>query len=137
MSGSGVGGIMIRAVMRVAAVVFTGSGSGQLVANSTCAVTEPIRAEPPRDPNADPFGTGPWYVNADRSIWAGGDAVRMVAGEKGNKGLWIRPQGTKLMIFGRRLDGEAPPPKARIPCCFPTGFQASGLTFSTQGCWEI
>jgi hypothetical protein len=61
----------------------------------------------------------------------------MVAGEKGNKVLWIRPQGTKLVVSGRRLDAEAAPLKVRIPCCYPTGFQASGLTFSTEGCWEI
>jgi len=100
-------------------------------------VTEPIRAEPPRDPNADPFGLGPWYVNADRNIWAGWDAVRMVAGPKGNKVLWIRPQGTPLTISGRRLDANASPAKATIPCCYPTGFQASGLAFSTEGCWQI
>jgi hypothetical protein len=124
------------AVLSLAALLLNGPGSGPLAATGTCAVTEPIRAEPPRDPNADPFGTGPWYVNGDRSIWAGG-AVHMMAGEKGNKVLWIRPQGTKLVVSGRRLDAEAPPPKARIPCCYLTGFQASGLTFSTQGCWEI
>jgi hypothetical protein len=125
------------AVMSAAATLLTGPGSESLPAKSTCALTQPIRAEPLRDPKADPFGTGPWYVNADRSIWAGGDAVRMVAGEKGNKVLWIRPQGTKLVVSGRRLDAEASPPKASMPCCYPTGFQASGLTFSTQGCWEI
>jgi hypothetical protein len=125
------------AVMSLAALQPGGSGSGSLAANGTCAATEPIRAEPPRDANADPFGTGPWYVNADRSIWAGWDAVRMVAGEKGNKVLWIRPQGTQLVVSGRRLDAEAPPLKARIPCCYPTGFQASGLMFFSGGCWEI
>jgi hypothetical protein len=104
---------------------------------SECQVTEPIRAEPPQDPNADPFGSGPWYVNADRRIWAGWDAVRMEAGEKGNKVLWIRPQGTQLTVSGRRLDADAPPPKASIPCCYPTGFQASGLAFPTEGCWEV
>ena len=102
-----------------------------------CDVTEPIRAEPPRDPNADPFGSGPWYVNADRTIWAGWDAVRMGAGEKGNKVLWIRPQGSQLTVSGRRLDADAASMKARVPCCYPTGFQASGLFFPTAGCWEI
>jgi hypothetical protein len=105
--------------------------------NSACPATEPIRAEPPRDPNADPFGSGPWYINADRTIWAGWDAVRMVAGPEGNKVLRIRPQGTQLAVSGRRLDSHAPPAKAEIPCCYPTGFQASGLFFPTEGCWEI
>jgi hypothetical protein len=125
------------AVTSLAGLVSAGLGPGSLAASDTCGVTEPIRAEPPRDPNADPFGTGPWYVNADRSIWAGWDAVRMVAGEKGNKVLWIRPQGTQLVVSGRRLDVQASPLKARIPCCYPTGFQASGLMFPSGGCWEI
>ncbi len=102
-----------------------------------CPASEAMRAVPPRDPNADPFGPGPWYINADRSIWAGWDAVRMVAGPKGNKVLWIRPQGTQLSVSGRRLDADAPPLTARIPCCYPTGFQSSHLSFSTEGCWEI
>lgn len=125
------------AVTSLAALLFSGSGSRSPAASGTCAVTEPIRAEPPRDPNADPFGVGPWYLNADRSIWAGFDAVHMVAGEKGNKVLWIRPQGTQLVVSGRRLDAEALPLKARIPCCYPTGFQVTGLMFSSGGCWEI
>ena len=104
---------------------------------SACVATEAIRAEPPRDPNADPFGVGPWYVNADRTIWAGWQAVRLVAGPKGNKVLWIRPQGTQLTISGRRLDANAAPAKATIPCCYPTGFQASRLAFPTEGCWQI
>jgi hypothetical protein len=107
-----------------------GPGSG-------CTVTEPIRAEPPRDPNADPFGSGPWYVNADRTIWAGWDAVRMVAGEDGNKVLWIRPAGKDLTVSARRIDAEAPPAKVSLPCCYPTGFQASGLSFPTEGCWKV
>ena len=130
---------MIRAlaVMSLPALLFTGLGLESPAASGPCTVTEPIRAEPPRDPNADPFGTGPWYVNADQSVWAGADAPHMVAGEKGNKVLWIRPQGTQLVVSGRRLDGEASALKARIPCCYPTGFQASGLTFPSGGCWEI
>lgn len=103
---------------------------------STCPATEAIRAEPPRDPNADPFGVGPWYVNADRTIWASA-GVRLVAGPKGNKVLWIRPQGTQLTIAGRRLDSNAAPAKATIPCCYRTGFQASGLAFPTEGCWQV
>ena len=102
-----------------------------------CRPTEAVRAEPPPDRNADPFGTGPWYVNADRTIWAGWDAVRMKAGKKGNKVLWIRPAGSQLIVSGRRLDSDASPMTARVPCCYPTGFQASGLAFPTDGCWEI
>jgi len=85
-----------------------------------------VRAEPPRDPNAD------------RSIWAGWAAGHWVSGSNGNKVLWIRPQGTNLKVVGRRLDGDgATALKADIPCCYPTGFQASRVYFPTSGCWEV
>jgi hypothetical protein len=128
-----------RALVSATLVVLCVVGSAEAAATlgPECRTTEEIRAEPPRDPNADPFGSGPWYVNADRTIWAGWDAVRMRAGKKGNKVLWIRPSGTQLTVSGRRLDGKAQPMKPTIPCCYPTGFQASGLAFPTEGCWEI
>ncbi|MET0939657.1 MAG: hypothetical protein ABWY51_10590, partial [Gaiellaceae bacterium] len=43
-----------------------------------------------------------------------------------------------LRIEGRRLDGAAPPLSTSIPDGYgPTGFQASGVTFPTEGCWEV
>jgi len=129
---------MIRALFLIGLVALGSSAPGTDATQqpSTCPATEAIRAEPPRDPNADPFGVGPWYVNADRTIW-GSAGVRLVAGPKGNKVLWIRPQGTELTISGRRLDANAAPAKATIPCCYHTRFQASGLAFSTDGCWQV
>ena len=110
----------------------------QAPSTTGCRVSELVRAEPPRDPNADPFGLGPWYINADRSIWAGWDAGHWVSGSNGNKVLWIRPQGTNLKVVGRRLDGDgATALKADIPCCYPTGFQASRVYFPMSGCWEV
>src|SRR5437867_12811465 len=58
-------------------------GAGVVETGFACPVTDAIWAEPPRDPHADPFGMGPWYINADRTIWAGWDAVRMVACPEG------------------------------------------------------
>ncbi len=55
----------------------------------------------------------------------------------GNKVGWSRLPGASLTVTGHRLDGTAPPLKASIPCCYSEGFQASGLTFPTEGCWEI
>lgn len=104
---------------------------------ASCEVTETVRETPPKDPNADPFGSGPWYVNADRTIWAGWLAPRMTTQARGNKVLWIRPAGTDLSVSARRLDGSSGRFEATIPCCYPTGFQASGLYFSESGCWEI
>ena len=102
---------------------------------SPCKVTRPEVARPAKDPNADPFPHGPWYINADRTIWAGWDAANLREGR--NKVLWIRPQGTQLEISGRRLDADSSPLAAHIPCCYPTGFQATALTFPTGGCWEV
>src|SRR5262245_42217459 len=74
-------------------------------AQTRCAVSKTILAEPPKAPNADRFGHGDWFVNADRTIWVA--KQRWQAGDDGNKVLWIRPAGTNLVISGKRLDGEA------------------------------
>jgi hypothetical protein len=111
-------------------------GAGATATADDCPVTEAIKDEPPKDPNSDPFGLGYWYVNADRTIWA--DVPESLSwGTGGEKVIWIRPQGTQLEISGQRLDGEAPQLRADIPCCYPTGFQVTGLTFPTGGCWEV
>ncbi|MDQ5850738.1 MAG: hypothetical protein M3380_01455 [Chloroflexota bacterium] len=105
-------------------------------ADPICPLTTPVQDEPLRDPNADPFGFGNWYVNADRTLWADAPADGgWRAG--GEKVAWIRPAGTQLMVTGRRLDGESPPLKAGIPSGYHPGFQISGLTFPTAGCWEV
>ena len=53
---------------------------------------------------------------------------------------WFRAGGLtgKLIITGRRLDSAAPPLRADIPTGYlTTGFQATGLIFPSEGCWEI
>ncbi len=50
---------------------------------------------------------------------------------------WFRPEGASLKITGKRLDGQGPPLEAHVPCCYPTRFQATGLSFPTEGCWEV
>lgn len=53
---------------------------------------------------------------------------------------WFRAGLTgKLRITGERLDAAAPPLKVDIPSSgYPdTGFQATGLIFPTEGCWQI
>ena len=57
--------------------------------------------------------------------------------EGGLKMGWFRPDGADLQITGRRLDGDAPPLEAHVPCCYPTKFQATSLYFPTEGCWEV
>ena len=51
---------------------------------------------------------------------------------------WWRGSAGRLTITGRRLDGEAPPLRARIPDGYgANGFQATALIFPTPGCWEV
>ncbi len=110
-------------------------GPTGIMASATCSVSKAIRDEPPKDPNADRFGFGDWYVNADRTIWVAKNSWR--AGRDGNKVIWIRPAGTKLVVTGRRLDAAAPPLRATSDRGYPTGFTVTGLYFPTEGCWEI
>jgi hypothetical protein len=110
---------------------------------NACAVTEPAWLKPPEDPavlNEPQFGY--YLVNADRSIWAsaswtGQPEFPLRATEEGNKVGWFRPAGATLKLTGRRLDADAPPMEAHVPCCYPTRFQSSGLYFPTEGCWKV
>ena len=107
---------------------------GAAESREECAVSKGVLDTTRDDPNADPFGSGPWHINADRTIWVWDQMYRAGVGLKT---LWIRPSGTQLVVVGRRLDSEAAPLQAVIPCCYPTGFQASALLFPTEGCWEV
>jgi hypothetical protein len=114
----------------------------------SCPASQVTRDSAPADPNAD-SGGGPanWYVNSDRTIWAGPvpeggwpSGGTLFSGDgmvKGQKTYWVRPQGKQLAITGRRIDTNGPPVEAHIPCCYPTGFQIVALYFPTQGCWEV
>lgn len=110
---------------------------------NACPVTEPVWAKPPDDAAVqDPPGYGYYFVNEDRSMWAsarwaGPEEYFLRAGEKGNKVGWFRPAGATLEITGRRLDAQAPPLEAHVPCCYPTRFQATGLVFPAAGCWQV
>lgn len=54
------------------------------------------------------------------------------------KWAWYRFKPGALTITGNRLDGDAPPLAAWIPEGYgETGFQVSGITFPTTGCWEV
>ena len=64
------------------------------------------------------------YVNPDGSI--------------GWKFPWWRYVSGPLMITGHRLDAPAPPLMSDIPAGYgETGFQASGVTFPSEGCWQV
>lgn len=99
-----------------------------------CPVSAPELAQPPDDPHSEPLSSGLWYINPARSIWAGWGETNLRVGP--NKVLWMRPAGSELAVSAERLDG-AGEFRAEVPCCYPNGFQISGLHFSTAGCWRI
>lgn len=117
---------------------------GSDLAAHECPLTEPSWVKPPEDSavlNEPAFGY--YFVNADQSIWASAWGAGypaeypLRAGPDGNKMGWFRPAGATLEITGQRLDAAAPPLEAHLPCCYPTRFQASGVSFPTKGCWEV
>jgi hypothetical protein len=83
------------------------------------------------------------------SLWVGGlwphgvviitrDDVRP-DGRLGMKFGWYRLTNGYLTITGRRLDAPAPPASGlTFPGSYgPTGFNASGVLFPTEGCWQV
>lgn len=59
-------------------------------------------------------------------------------GSIGEKFPWWRGVRGPLSIRGRRLDAPAGPLRAVVPAGYgETGFQASGVYFPSEGCWEI
>ena len=117
--------------------------SCKAVDQQACPITEPAWVKPPEDSAVS--GTpefGHYYANEGRAIlasawWTDQPAYQPRAGEEGIKMGWFRPAGETLEISGARIDAEAPPLVAEVPCCYPTRFQATGLIFPTEGCWQI
>lgn len=59
-------------------------------------------------------------------------------GSIGMKFGWWRVAPGELTITGRRLDVSAPPLHADVPEGYgEDGFQATGVFFPTEGCWEV
>ena len=111
-----------------------GSMTNGVSATAACEATMPVAERPPNDPHASPF-LGDWYANADRTMWASGGGP--VPGTLRTKVLWVRPAGSELTISARRLDGDAGPVDVSVPSGYQWTYQASGLTFSAPGCWQI
>lgn len=124
-------------------VACTSTSSTESSLAEVCTLTEPVWAESPEDAavqGSPAFGY--YFINEDQSIWAGAwwadqEAGNLRASEEGIKTGWFRPAGAELQITGQRLDAEAPPLEAHVPCCYPTRFQATSLFFPTEGCWEV
>lgn len=111
-----------------------------------CPITIPSHSGPPGTSPADLFGWTSSYGNG--RLWVGGLGPRgvIVAGDgmvgpngsiSWKYGWWRRTAG-HLAITGRRLDASAPPLASYVPNGYGhSGFQASGITFPSEGCWQV
>lgn len=113
-------------------------------APAACPVT--IGAPAPAEIGAGLFGAS--SAAGNNGLWVGGlwpngvlaaEPVFVNAdGSVGMKFGWWRIASGKLQITGRRLDGDAPAATGDVPDGYgATGFQASGITFPAEGCWEV
>lgn len=101
-----------------------------------CPVTLP-RGVAPADGT---FGNGKLRVGGlwPRGVIAAGPGNVDGRGRVEMKFPWWRMVSGRLEITGHRLDAPAPPLIAHVPTGYgPTGFQASGVTFPTEGCWRV
>jgi hypothetical protein len=106
-----------------------------------CPVTRPNGAAPPgvgAQAGVNHGNTKLWTA-----LWPGG-VIRAEPDYVDKDGSihmkfgWWRGVSGRLSIQGRRLDGQAPPLRAEVSDGYgDRGFQASGVIFPTEGCWEI
>ena len=91
----------------------------------------------PESYGSDALGTVLWPQGKVVFV-PGGSGPVLEDGSLSMKFPWWRGVTGQLTITGRRLDGAAPPLRARIPEGYgDTGFQATGIIFPTTGCWEV
>jgi hypothetical protein len=91
--------------------------------------------------SASAYGNGSLWVGA---LWPHGVIIFTPDnvdpdGRLGMKFGWYRLTSGYLTITGRRLDAPAPPLTAEtMPGSYGlTGFNASGVIFPTEGCWQV
>lgn len=82
-----------------------------------------------------------WFKSTDNQTWTAADNQLWFADQPGYttaglKALWLKPVGSNLAVTGRRLGGEGIP-TSNLSGGYFGDVQASGLSFSTGGCWEI
>jgi hypothetical protein len=91
-------------------------------------------------PGTSAYGNGKlvvWALDVRGTIVATPDFVNP-DGSIGWKFPWMRMVPGSLIVTGRRLDAPAPPLKSWVPSGYgDIGFQASGVTFPSEGCWRI
>ena len=102
-----------------------------------CPITHPNGSLPP----GSTFGS---EFHGNGSIWVGVWDANVVVWKPAADGSvtakfgWWRGVPGKLEIEGRRLDAAAPPLVGPVPDGYgDSGFQSSGITFPTPGCWQV
>lgn len=112
---------------------------------AVCPVTRPNGDMPPGSGNPrfigglgnDALWTNLWMWG-EGPVLVQADPARPGATRGPGKWAWYRYVPGELTIEGRRLDAPAPQLVAQVPDGYgPSGFQVSGLSFPTIGCWEV
>ena len=115
--------------------------------NSSCPVTD-VRGQRPPDRATPSFNYGNAVIRvaleprngrlvAGRLAGGGERATITENGSISAKFGWWRAGNGRIRITGRRIDAQAPPLRAHVPAGYARGFQATGLTFPTTGCWRV
>jgi hypothetical protein len=119
---------------------------GPAVEVGGCPVTVPAPVPATEPWSSQLFGSNSAFGNG--SLWVGGLPDGGVLdpsstdvdphGAVGRKFGWWRAIPGTLTITVRRLDASAPPGRGDVPAGYgQEGFQSSGITFPTPGCWEV
>ena len=126
------------------------AASGTPAADATpldCPVTQPNGNDPAPPDIGGEGGYGNYALWTTLTMWSEQPGL-VPAPDDGHlqpdgsviemKWAWYRYIPGKLTIEGRRLDAPAPPLEAWVPDGYgDQGFQVSGITFPSDGCWEI
>ena len=159
-------GLALRAlgcsVLAIAAVALAACGGSETKAHApgSAGESKPVRASravapcPVTSPRGKALASSEGFNYGNRflavALWPRG---RLVAGRlpdgsiyaeakpdgsvEAKLGWWRAVEGP-LTIGGERLDASSPPLRAHVPVGYgPKGFQATRLTFPTQGCWKV
>lgn len=106
----------------------------------SCPLTIPNGNTPPNAlPSPNRHGNGALWVDLwpENKILVEPEQLNL-DGSISVKFGWYRGARGQLTITGRRLDAPAPPLQADILDGYgDSGFQASGIHFPSEGCWEI
>ena len=110
---------------------------------AACPTTRTAPRERVPEPVVRAIGGGSTYGND--ALWVSipterDGSVRAVSAAEGLsvKFAWVRLSDGALSISTRRLDGQAPPAGVSVPEGYgAAGFQPSGITFPSPGCWEV